>query len=217
MKLTRRNTVIGLGALAGGAGVISATGAFDAVEANRDFEVEVSGDAAALLGLQVANEAIAGTEEGGANDSQILFFQLNDDEVQESALNDAAVTTFYSVFVIANNGSQDDVGVSIELPTSDDVSGSEDVSGVDFIVPENYAREPTDTDNNTIAVDNSTVRNGNGDANLVNEVVSLNAGQAVVVDLIIDTTEGGYVEPADNNDGNPYGLTIRAESADAQS
>src|SRR6056297_3861221 len=39
MQLTRRNTIIGLGTVAAGAGIISGSGAFDSVEANRSFEV----------------------------------------------------------------------------------------------------------------------------------------------------------------------------------
>ena len=55
MNLTRRNTVIGIGTLAAGAGVIGGSGAFDSVEANRSFEINVSGDAGALLGLAATN------------------------------------------------------------------------------------------------------------------------------------------------------------------
>lgn len=142
MKLTRRNTVIGLAALAGGAGAINATGAFDAVEAERSFEVEVSGDAGALLGLSVDEDSqIAEYVQGGAGDNDIIAFDLDDDKVNENA-----TTTFLGVLTVTNNGNQevqvtiqvgaddDDVsGISFESNGNDDISDGDDlIDGIDF-------------------------------------------------------------------------------------
>ena len=193
MKLSRRNTIIGLGAVVGGAGVITATGAFDAVEANRDFNVDVAGDAAALLGLEVHNDAIAGTEAGGAGDNDVIYFELDDGEVGESALNEDAETKFFSVFTITNNGAQD---IEVSIDTGD-------VNGVSFPILKEPNRQPDDVTNENVI---------NGDLDLETDGVALAAGQTVSVDLTIDTREGGYVAP----DDDPYEMTLTALSSDAQ-
>lgn len=190
MALTRRNTLIGLGALAAGAGIIGGSGAFDAVEADRTFEVEVAGDAAALLGLEVMNQVIAGTEEGGAGGNDVIFFELDAGETasDQPAINEDAVTAFFQVFRVTNNGSQE-VQVSIDTGDAD---------GVTFQVTEHRG------DNGDVVDD---------DTDLEEDGVDLNPGQDVTVDIEIDTTaEGGYTEPGDD----PYEMTLRAESEDAQ-
>jgi len=180
MQLTRRNTIIGLGTLAAGAGVIGGSGAFDSVEANRSFEVSVSGDAGALLGLEATNDTIAGMESGGAGGNDVIFFEINDAEAGgDAAVNENAVTEFFDAFSVTNNGTQD-VNLSIELPAS--------VSGIAFtLADERGDANPTD---------------------LASESYELTSGSSISVDLQIDTTtSGGYVEPTG---GSPYQITIRA-------
>jgi len=183
MQLTRRNTIIGLGTIAAGAGVISGTGAFDSVEANRSFEVSVSGDAGALLGLEATNGTIASTESGGAGGNDILIFELNDtDTGGESAINENAITEFFDAFTVTNNGSQD-VNLSIELPDS--------VSGISFIIDHEDDDNPTD---------------------LTSDSYELATGISRDVDLRIntrDTEDGGYEQP---DDEEVYQITIRAVS-----
>lgn len=198
MQLTRRNTIIAMGALAAGAGVIGGSGAFDQVEADRSFEVEVAGDASGLLGLTVRNDFIAGTEEGGAGDNDIIFFRLDDSENGNGngngnggnapALNENAETRFFEVFEIANNGSQP---VEVTIDTGD-------ADGVRFQVSADRG------DNGDVVSE---------DTDLETDGADLNAGDTVTVDIYIDTTDGGYVEPADDN---PYQMTIVAQSEDAQ-
>lgn len=188
--------VIGLGGIVAGGGALVATGAFDTVEAERTFEVEVAGDQAALLGLEVHNEVIAGYEEGGAGDNDIIFFALDDDEVEESAINENATTEFYAVFTITNNGSQDDVLVTVDTGIAD---------GVTFMVRENPFREPSGVTNSDIVNEDIDLEEDDG--------VELDPGQTVSVDLEIDTTQaGGYVEPSNG----PYDFTLEARSPDAQ-
>lgn len=187
MNLTRRNTIVGLGVLAGGAGVIGGTGAFDAVEAQRTFEVGVAGDADALLGLTAENDAITETDEGGAGDNPVIGFVL-----QDGAVNEDAVTEFFTVFTVTNNGSRDGVRVSID---------TDGVDGVTFPVPEQPARIP----------DGLEVTNGSVGGDDLNDGVTLDVGESIVVDLRIDTTaDGGYVDPEGAT------LTITAQSTDAQ-
>lgn len=130
MKITRRNTIVGLGVLAGGAGLIGGTGAFDAVEAERNFAIEVDADADALLGLTATNDAIATEEPGGAGDSPVIVFQLDG----SNGINDDAVTTFLDAFEISNNGSQD---VDVAIDTGGAV-------GVSFLVEGDPANDLAD-------------------------------------------------------------------------
>lgn len=185
MQLTRRNTIIGLGVLSAGAGIIGGSGAFDTVEADRSFEVEVAGDAAALLGLEALNQTIAGTEQGGAGGNDVLYFRLQADA---EGVNENAVTGFFEVFQITNNGSQT-VEVTIDTGAAE---------GVTFQITESRGS-------------NSDVVSEDLDLEL--DGVSLDPTQSVTVDLEIDTTTiGGYTEPSE-----PYQMTLRAESSDAQS
>lgn len=182
MRLTRRNTIIGLGAIAVGAGAIGGSGAFDSVEAERSFEVSVSGDADALLGLEATNEIIAGTQAAGSGDNDVIYFELDDEEAGgEAALNENAVTEFWDTMRVTNNGNR-----TVRLTFSFDGG----MSGVSFTLADERGDAQTD---------------------LTDEGVELTPGQSVSLDLRIDTTEeGGYVQP----DGEPYQITIRAESID---
>lgn len=194
MGLSRRNTIIGIGTLVAGTGALAASGAFDAVEAERSFEVDVAGDAEALLGLEAENAAITGTEEGGAGGNDILFFELNDDEVEESNLNDNAVTDFFAAFRVSNNGSQDNILITMNTG---------DVDGVTFQVVPGRNDNDDVIDGVIDLEENDTHEDG----------LVLNPGESVVVDLRIDTTpEGGYVEPEDDE---PYDMTIVAQSEEA--
>lgn len=200
MGLTRRNTVIGLGALVGGAGLISATGAFDAVEADRSFDIEVDGDDDALLGISVENDVIAEYVDGGAGDNDVIQFNLQDDAVEadDAAINEDALNEFFDVFSLTNNGSQE-VQITIEL--------GEDVDGVQFLVRGERA------DNDDLADVGESA-----EIDLSEDGVDVPEGESVHIDLVINTRhtdddpDGGYTEP----DEDPYEITLRAESDEAQ-
>lgn len=166
MQLTRRNAVIGLGALAGGGGLVAATGAFDAVEADRSFDVGVADDAAALLAISDLNEAIAEYVESGTGGNEVIAFTLDDEQINEDA-----VTEFFEAFTVTNNGSQD-----VELTTTTDDGNGDSVDGLSF----------TGTENGDELVDGVNV--------LVNESISvditLNTRDAT------EDPDGGYTEPS---------------------
>ena len=188
MALTRRNTIIGLGGLAVGAGLIGGSGAFDTVEAQRSFEVSVASDEDALLGIEALNDAIAGTEAGGAGGNDIIFFELDTDD-SDRGINEDATTEFFEVFAVTNNGSN-----TIELTVE-----YGDADGIAFIVKEEWA------DNGDIVDSDVTLSADTG--------VTIEPGQTVHIDLTIDTTQdGGYTEP----DGDPYDITLNARSEQAQ-
>lgn len=116
MALTRRNMLIGMGALAGGAGIIGGTGAFTTVEADRTVDVSTSGDSTANLEL-VGDSSVTETEdEGGVS---LLTISNRD-------INERARTVFAYAITVTNNGSND-VGFYVESgidPIDFEVGGS---------------------------------------------------------------------------------------------
>lgn len=147
MGLTRRNTVIGLGTLAAGAGLIGSTGAFSAVEADRTVSVEAAGDGSALLALAANDgediEPSGGTSSRDGEDLAVYSGSVDDyvgsvddtvalvfDDDSDVAANINARTRFDDLLVVQNNGTQD-VGLYIEDPENEDGEGN---PTVDFLL-----------------------------------------------------------------------------------
>ena len=121
MGFTRRNTLIGLATLAGGAGLIGATGAFTSVEADRTVSVSTAGDASALLQLE-GNSSITDTEDDGGVDLLVIS---NDD------INERARTRFDNAITVTNGGTQN-VGFYVDgdpSPIGFEVSGHGTIVG----------------------------------------------------------------------------------------
>ena len=166
MRSSRRNTIIGVGTLAAGAGVIGGSGAFDSVSASRSFEVGVSGSASAQLGMKATNDVIAGIKNGNAGDKQIIYFRLNDCGGGSASLNEDSTTEFYDVMRVRNNGDK-------EVTFSFILDG---MSGV------------------TSLMDNGN--DGTAEKDLTTKRHTLSDRASVLVDPRIDTTDaGGCVEP----------------------
>jgi hypothetical protein len=90
-------------------GLVTATGAFTSVEADRTVEVEVEGDASALLALEPAdtsnypNGAYARSDGGQL---QIVLNSSNSPGNGGTGINQDAVTKLDNVFNITNQGTQ---------------------------------------------------------------------------------------------------------------
>ena len=101
MKLNRRNTIIGLGAIVAGGGAALGTGAFTSVEAERTVSVETAGDADAFLGLTAArDDQFVSEEEDG-----VITITLG--EENGTGVNQDATSTFEDIVEITNNGTQE--------------------------------------------------------------------------------------------------------------
>jgi len=108
--MNRRTFAVSLGALVGGGAAVG-TGAFSSVTAERDFDVVVSGDAGAYLGLQShpgPNGAYADT-----TPQDTLAVDLTDSNSNigtaisgGEGVNANALSTFLNVFRITNQGTQ---------------------------------------------------------------------------------------------------------------
>ena len=127
MALTRRNTIVGLGALAAGAGVIGGTGAFTAVEADRTVTVEAAGDDRALLVFRP-------TEDGdvdGDDEAPDVFSDAGDEllELEVSDLNLQARTTFDAGLTVVNTGTND-VGLYVDEGESENIGAGEVIADI---------------------------------------------------------------------------------------
>ena len=100
--MERRKFIIGAGALATGSAAAVGTGAFSSVEANRDVNVDVTGDASAYLGL-IPTSAYA-QNPSGSSEIRLNFNDDSDPAGGGEGLNADGITTFNSVFEIQNQG-----------------------------------------------------------------------------------------------------------------
>lgn len=129
-KLTRRNTIIGLGALVGGTGALAASGAFTTVEAERAVNIETAGDDTALLQIDL-DDSYVGLEDGEDDAIEIIGDDIN--------LN--AITTFDGALTITPTGDSgpydldilDDFGGTSLVSTSADTTDNPS-SRLQFIV-----------------------------------------------------------------------------------
>ncbi|UTF54408.1 hypothetical protein [Natronosalvus rutilus] len=154
MRLNRRNVLVGLGAIVAGGGGALATGAFSQVEATRDVTVNTTGDASALLSLDL-DTSYNGISDG---DGDAIVIQFDD-------INDEAVTKFNNAFTVTNNGSED-VNFSIsadDVPnalTFEDSEGN-DIAGTDQLLTKNGGNIvlsiEVDLDNNDIPTAEETI------------------------------------------------------------
>lgn len=112
MPITRRNTLIGLGTLAAGGGVVIGTGAFDTVEAQRQLTVETDEDTSALLGIEAAEgyePFVEQTEDG-------IVLDIGDlGEEGGSGLNRNARTTFSDLLTFTNNGTETVESITFDI------------------------------------------------------------------------------------------------------
>ena len=113
----RKGKLFGLLAVFAAIGLVTASGAFTTVSAERTASVNVAGDANALLALEPVDTPNGNEYAGTSND------QLEIELATENAegVNPNAVTEIDSVFRITNQGSQE-VNVSISDSSSSDNS-----------------------------------------------------------------------------------------------
>ena len=102
--MQRRKFVVGLGSLAAGGAAAMGTGAFTSFEATRDFEVDLSGDTEAQVGLTPGNENGEYAQlVGGTSPDQTLAIELNGQAPGDgNGVNANAIYTFEDLFRIAN-------------------------------------------------------------------------------------------------------------------
>lgn len=145
--MNRRRLLVGLGALAGGGGVVTGTGAFTSVDASRDVAVEVSDDANAFLRIFPS-----GSQPNAVFASQApkegVFFDFNGSPptVDGVGSGQSSVYEFRDVVRVENAGTQDVIvsldSVTVDLTNNDQTTGDEGSALVEFYVHEN-AEDPS--------------------------------------------------------------------------
>jgi hypothetical protein len=143
-------------------GLVTASGAFTTVTAERTADVSTAGDASALLAIQ-PEPGPNGQEYATTNNDQVVEIQLINDTAGSSGVNVNATTEVDNIINITNQGSQD-VGVYI---TRSDEGGNEQL--VTFYADSSYSN-------------NMTGISGNAE--------TLSPGESVTVSMEIDTTGG---------------------------
>jgi hypothetical protein len=93
--------------LGGGSAIVTGTGAFSSVEAERNVSVEVAGDASALLRI-APFDGPNGAYATGADDGALsLDFTGSNGNIDGEGVNQDAISNFNEVFLIENQGTQE--------------------------------------------------------------------------------------------------------------
>lgn len=108
--MERRNMLKLIGALGGGAAVVTGTGAFSSVEAERRVDIEVVGDASAYLSISEVDGSSNGqylTEE--SNGEKAIDLTGNNEDISGggTGVNAEATTVIDDLFEVRNQGTQE--------------------------------------------------------------------------------------------------------------
>jgi hypothetical protein len=128
-------------------GLITATGAFTTVEAERTATVDVAGDSNALLELEEGPQAPSGV----VADGQELSIDLTSGNLGASGLNQNANTTFDGLINVTNQGTNNNTELSYTTDVSV-TSGSGSSSDVEVIL---YDSSGSEIDNTALTTGNT--------------------------------------------------------------
>lgn len=98
MGISKRQTLLGIGTLTVGSGLILGSGAFSSIQADRTVSISTTGDASASIGLVGNDDDIASTE--AVNGNSVLT-------IENSILNERSLTEFESAITVSNNTTTD--------------------------------------------------------------------------------------------------------------
>jgi hypothetical protein len=106
-------------------GLVTATGAFTTVQADRTAQVNVAGDASALIALQPATGSNGDYARIDGNQLQLVFNSSAGGTETGDGINEDANTTIDNVFNVTNQGTQTvDISVSVSNNGTDINVGS---------------------------------------------------------------------------------------------
>ena len=109
--MNRRNVLVGLGTAAAGSGIVFGSGAFTQVQADRELVVTVSGDDAAVLGIDVESPDDLVNDDPGGTD---VAFEIDLD----GDFGNVGVDSFLELdgdFTFSNNAANENDEIEIEL------------------------------------------------------------------------------------------------------
>jgi hypothetical protein len=168
-----RGKLVALLAVFVAVGLVTGTGAFSTVEAQRTADVNVAGDSSALLGLEAGS---SGLIQPSSNDEiEITLDGSNAGGVNVDAITYVDQSRFLT---ITNNGNRDNVEINMSYETPSNV-------GVYFVVSSQNT-----TTSNTLDEEipnGDTVIDTTNKYPIRNNIVTLDSGQSVTVGIVIDT------------------------------
>lgn len=185
--------LLGLVALFAAIGIITATGAFTTVAAERTAQIDVAGDASGLLALEPtdAPDGVYARLDSGSDGAEVLTIDFS--QVDGAGVNDEATTDLVDVFTITNNGQQT-VVVSIE----------------DYDYDSNGDPESTPEDDAVTFYNGTLSGVGHADDGLESNTVELAPGDTVTVSIYVDTRD---VDEDDSSEGDLVdAITITANA-----
>ncbi|GAB7091985.1 hypothetical protein JCM18237_22560 [Halorubrum luteum] len=136
MKLNRRKTLLGLGAAAGGGGIVFGSGAFTQVQADRDVTIGIDSDSEALLALKANDDVTSVFEDEESGELVIDTDELSDDDegfnvgstvtigrIETGSGDFGTVVEGEEAFKVVNNfdevGGGEDGALDVEIDASD--------------------------------------------------------------------------------------------------
>lgn len=169
-------------------GLVTATGAFQTVEAERTADVEVAGDANALLSLTAGDSELI---EDDGNEVAITL----DDESLAAGVNLNALTSVSAVsfLEIANNGETDGVEINITYDTGADAE-------VYFYVTDTEVIDGDETDlSDHIPGSETELIDPTAKYPIRDNTIEVDSGETIDVGIVIDTRG---VDESDIGDGD---------------
>lgn len=154
-----------MGALAAGGAAAVGSGAFTSVEADRTVEVNVTDDASAYLGLEAADDPNG--DEFVDDDGDTVEVDITETDASGQGFNPNATTTIDNLVQVTNQGTQDGVGVWVDVDLGDIGDG-------DFTV---YAQDSVDDDERL------------GDGDLEDEAISIDTGESLVLGVEVESAD----------------------------
>jgi hypothetical protein len=162
-------------------GLVTGTGAFSTVEAQRTADVNVAGDSSALLGLEAGNSVLI---EKVDNQVTITLDSSNAAGVNQNATTAVNGTRFLN---ITNNGDSNAVEVDMEYSTASNV-------GVYFVVSEGDVTDGTPQslhDLDLITDSETEIIDPTSKYPIRNNTVEIDSGESVDVGIVIDVGNVG--------------------------
>lgn len=181
---SRRDMLLGAGALVAGGGAVLGTGAFTSVQAERTASVETASDENALLSF-APNDTY-----GGNAGEYITESDINTMEMSFEAVNRNAVTRFENLFTVGNQGTQE---IELWVDVDHGVQGTDPIWGngydnngpMDILYGDEY--DPTASGQG----DSDSIVGGNRNQTPNPNLPTLGPGDSVDLTVIIDTRNRG--------------------------
>ena len=219
----------------GAVGTLAATGAFTTVEAERTADVDVAGDANALLAIQPAEQNGSSSFINQDDTDDSTFEIVLDGNEGNNGVNANATTTAEGIFNITNNGEEDvDVWINTEGGAQD---GNNSVNTTFYIDDDRVGPDGSqinETSDGAVSIDNridefDAMTDSNdvvisenagslGETPSTNQSVAVNieSGETVTVSMAIEIEDESDIDLSTTDDPILEDITISAVN-DAES